>query len=97
MNRLQRNYYSCSAPISNVAAKNIKSAACAGFTQLQRKLLQHLHDIKLYYVAKDKIETSLPPLFVGGSQFLCLEHSIFLNCLRRDFLVNLFENLDRYC
>ena len=35
-------FYSCSAPISNIEVKNMKSADCLGFTHLQRILLQHL-------------------------------------------------------
>ena len=39
---LQLGCCKSSAPIINVAAKNIKSAGRAGFTQLERKLFKHL-------------------------------------------------------
>ena len=45
MNHMQLSDYNSKAPIINVEVKNIESAGCAGFTQLQRKLLQRLGDM----------------------------------------------------
>ena len=33
--------------MSNFQVKNIKSSSCIGFTQLKRKMLQHLDDMKV--------------------------------------------------
>ena len=43
--RSQLSYYNSRVLISSVKVRNIKSASCAGLTQLERKLLQHSYDM----------------------------------------------------
>ena len=62
----------------------MKSAGCAGLTQLQKKCLQHLHDMisrHYHFVTKDETEPSLPPFFLGGGDYrvFCLEFAKYLN------------------
>ena len=65
MEHLQLSDYSCRAAINDDEIKNIQLAPCAGFTQLEKKLLQHLDDMLL----KNNIllqQIKQGHLFVGG-------------------------------
>ena len=65
MEHLQLSDYSFSATINNVEIRNIQLASCAGFTQLEKKLLQHLDD-KLLENNMLLQQIKQGHLFVGG-------------------------------
>ena len=77
------SYCNSWAFINNVEVKNIKSAGCAGLTQLQRKLFQHLDSTPIFCCKRlNRTTIILLLLFLGSSPSVLLGVGYILKWLK---------------